>query len=48
MAIENLRALSNWRRGKKMVTIILAVQIGNENVQINNSSSKEKTQEKTI
>ena len=30
-----------------MDTTILAVQIGNENVQSNNSTSKEKIQEKT-
>ena len=32
---------------KEMVTIILAVQIVNEKVRINNSISKKKTQEKT-
>ena len=41
MAIDNSRALS------KMVTIILAVQIGNGNVYSNNSTSKGKVQEKT-
>ena len=48
MAIDNSRALSNLSRGrKKMATIILTVQIGNENVQSNNPTSKEKIQEKT-
>ena len=32
---------------KEMVIIILAVQIGNENVQINNSTSKKKFQGRT-
>ena len=41
MVIDNSRALS------KMVTIILAVQIGNMNVHSNNSTSKGKVQEKT-
>ena len=36
--------LTSW---KKMAAIILAVQIGNENDHINNSTSTEKTQEKT-
>ena len=40
MAIDNSRALS------KMVTIILAVQIGNGNVHSNNSTSKGKVHKK--
>ena len=47
MTTDNSRALSNLSQ-KKMATIILAVQIGNENGQINNSASKKKIQEKTI
>ena len=49
MAIDNSRALSNLHRGrrKKLFVITLAVEIGNENVQSNNSTSKEKIQEKS-
>ena len=48
MAIDNIRALSKLRRERKKVgTIILAVQIGNENFQSKKWTSKEKIQEKT-
>ena len=48
MAIYNSGALSKLRRGRKrMGTIILAVQIGNENFQSKKWTSKEKIQGKT-
>ena len=48
MAIDNIRALSKLRRERKKVgTIILAVQIGNENFQSKKWTSKEEIQEKT-
>ena len=45
ITIDNSRALSNLRSGS--CTIILAVQIGNENIQSNNRTNKKKIQVKT-
>ena len=46
MEIDKSRALSNLGR-KKMATIILVVEIGNENIENNIPTSNEKTQEKS-